>query len=674
MEPNVKDLIRKMTLVEKIRLMHGIRGLLGLTPVTYRLVRFRTRGNSRLGVPPFVFCDGPRGIVLGRSTCFPANIGRGATWDPELEWRIGRAMGLEARHQGANACGAACVNILRHPGWGRAQETYGADPCHMAAMGSALVSGLAENVMPVIKHFACNSIELSRFRVNISIGESELREIYLPHFKACVDAGAAVIMTAYNRVNGTYCGQNRHLITDILRDEWGFTGFVISDWFLGCRSTGASIRAGLDIEMPQGLYYLPYRVKKALKKGSITGKMIDAAVGRIIETQKKFGLFNPDFVADKKIVACNEHARLALESARKSMVLLKNDGNVLPLKRDSIRTLAVIGRLAKRANLGSFGSVGVTPPWTVTPLDGIRKAAGETIRVVYARGGWRALRIARGADAVVYIGGLSGKEEGEYFPLLGGGDRKSLELDRRQERFIADVAAANKNCAVFLMGGSAVCMESWISTVPAVVMAWYPGMAGGTAVAEVLFGDIAPSGRLPITIPRFSGQLPLLDTKTSEVTYDCWHDYTYFERHGIEPRFPFGFGLGYTTFSYRGLELELAEGSGAPMVKVSFRVKNNGNRRGEETSQVYVACENPGDEWRRVKKLKAFARVLLDPGEERRVTLDVPAKDCLFYNAGRKAWELDESPYLFFTGPSSRDLPLSGKLSLKQILEMRSKF
>jgi len=666
MEKRIQDLLDRMTLNEKLREMHGVRGMHGLTPITYSLRVFGTRANKRLNIPRFVFVDGPRGVVVNRSTCFPANTGRGATWDPELERRVGRAMGIEAKKNGANSCGAVCINLLRHPGWGRAQETYGADPHHMAVMGSALVAGLAENVMPVLKHFACNSIELSRFRVNVNIGESALRELYLPHYKSCLDAGAAVVMTAYNKVNGSYCSENHHLIKDILKGEWGFDGFTISDFFLGCRSTARSICAGLDIEMPQGFYYLPFRIKKALKQGKITIAMIDDAVRRILRMKMRFGFFNPSPVNEPR----EDHIKLALEVARKSIVLLKNEENILPLQRKKIRKLAVIGKLAKKANLGSYGSVEVHPPSTVTPLEGIKKLAGPDMQVAYAPGGSlgraKALKIAREADAVIIVTGLEGGDEGEYFPLICGGDRSRMELHPDKEQFIKDIAAVNKNCAVVVMGGSAVCMQNWIDGTKAVLMAWYPGMEGGTAIAEILFGECVPSGRLPLTIPLSTDQIPKLDTKTNEVTYDHWHDYRYFDRFGLEPLFPFGHGLGYTTYALSDLSLELKGEDQSETVTVSVTLTNTGGTAGEETVQVYTACENPKQERRKARELKAFQKVHLERGEKKRINLIIKKSDCAYYNEEKGCWEHDSSPYLFYVGHSSRNLPLMGKLQLRK--------
>jgi beta-glucosidase len=660
LEKNIEDILSRMSISEKLGQMRGIFGLHGLTPFTYGLFGpFKTKGVKRLGIPPFVFSDGPRGIVHSRNTCFPATIGRGACWDPELECRIGRAIGREALSVGANACGAVCINLLRHPAWGRAQETYGADSYHVGTLGAGLVKGLAEFVMPVVKHFACNNIEKSRFRVSVNIDERTLREVYLPHFRTCINAGAAIVMSAYNRVNGVYCGENEHLLKDILKGEWDFKGFVISDWFLGCRSTVKAIRAGLDMEMPQGYYFLPFRIKRALKKGDITQDMIDQATRRILRMKMKFG-FMGNKSPGKINVDRNAHAQLALESARKSVVLLKNEKEVLPFDRSRIKTIAVIGSLADRENLGSRGSTDVKPPWFITPLAGIRKSAGLDRKVVTAVGGKKALKLARQADAVVIVEGLTRRDEGEYFPFLGGGDRTKLELAPDKEKLIRDVAALNDVCAVVLIGGSAICTSSWIDEVPSVLMAWYPGMQGGRAIADILFGDENPSGRLPVSFPETTAQLPAFDNVSDEVVYDFWHDYRFYDMHGIPPQFSFGHGLSYTSFAYSEFSVENQHLQAGDILKLSFVLKNTGSRSGYETAQVYIGSVNSAQTQWVMKELKAFKKVYLNPGEQQRVNVEIPVDECSCYDVERKQWRVENRDYKILVGASSSDIRLSG--------------
>ncbi len=657
MKRSIDDLLARLTVDEMIGMMYGGNGMHTLTPFTYPLWDFHTRGVPRLRIPAFRFTDGPKGINLNHSTCFPVAMARGASFDAELEERVGRAMGIEARHQGANATGSTCINIVRHPGWGRSQETFGSDPFHMAAMGAAHLRGLKENVMPVVKHYACNSIENSRFKVSVNIDERTLREIYLPHFKACVDEGAASIMSAYNRVNGTYCGENPHLLTTILREEWGFEGFVISDFVLGCRSTVPSLKAGLDIEMPLGWYYRKWRFKRALRKGNITRADLERSVRRILLKMEEFGLFQSFTSYPERYVACKEHTALALESARKGIVLLKNEGNILPLKKEKLKKIAVVGRHAEEAVLGDIASSAVRPPWKISLLEGLKERSGGDIEIRYARGIGEARKIAPGAGAVIILVSLSWRNEGENIPFAGG-DRLNLELPDKYVRLIRDVSKLNPNCIVVLQGGSAVCVDEWIDGVPALLMAWYPGMQGGRAIADVLFGEYNPAGRLPLTVPKNTAQLPPLDTKSSEVIYDYWHDYRYFDHHRIVPRYHFGFGLSYTRFVYSGLSIDRKRISEKGGLTVRVRVRNAGSMDGEEVVQLYVGYAGSKISPRSEKELKGFRRIFIRKGKETTITFKIKASGLAWYNAEHRRWEVEMMKYRVFSGPSSGELPV----------------
>ena len=356
-ESAINQLISRMSLDEKIFQLSGNLTPMGMVEMLIRYNRrpFSAGGCKRLGISPVKFTDGPRGVALNRSTCFPVSMARGATWSPELEEKVGEVMGIEARAQGANLIGAVCINLLRHPSWGRAQETYGEDPYHLGMMGSALARGIQKHIMACAKHFACNSIENSRFYVNVEIEERTLREVYLAHFKKCVDEGIACIMSAYNRLNGKYCSENPHLLREILKQDWGFKGFVISDFLWAVHDTKSAILAGLDIEMPRTKYY-GAKLKSLVKNGEVEMELIDDALQRIFRQLMKFAQKDGSGIYQKSRVACEEHTQLALEVARKSIVLLKNENSFLPLDREQIRKIAVIGRLAEMPNLGDKGS------------------------------------------------------------------------------------------------------------------------------------------------------------------------------------------------------------------------------------------------------------------------------------------------------------------------------
>ena len=334
----------------------------------------------RLGVPGIRFSDGPRGAVIGRSTAFPVPMARGATWDPDLEERVGEAIGAEIRAQGGNFFGGVCINLLRHPAWGRAQETYGEEPFLLALMGTALARGAQRHVMACVKHYAGNSMENARFQVDVEVDLRTLHEVYLPHFRAVVQAGVASVMSAYNSVNGQWCGQNRTLLTEILREEWGFEGFVMSDFIWGVRDPVGSLAAGLDIEMP----FAQQRARtlaEALAAGAASWDDVDRAGRRILRTQLSSRRRCPTRLPARDVVASAEHRALAREVAARSMVLLRNepvDGRpVLPLAAEQLSRLAVVGRLADVANTGDHGSSDVRAPSVVTPLAGLRAALPE---------------------------------------------------------------------------------------------------------------------------------------------------------------------------------------------------------------------------------------------------------------------------------------------------------
>lgn len=422
-EENAKNQLSQMTLAEKIDQMSGdipmFPGILELQ-FAYNKRPYPAGKNRRLGIPGIRFSDGPRGVVMYRSTCFPVSMARGATWDTDLEERIGDAIGVEARSQGANFFGGVCINLLRHPAWGRAQETYGEDPYHLGEMGAALVRGAQRHVMACIKHFAANSMENARFKVDVRIGERALREVYLPHFKRCIDAGAASVMSAYNRVNGDYCGHNRRLLTDILKKEWGFAGFVISDFLLGVRDTVAAAEGGMNIEMPFTLHF-GKRLLRQVRKGRVPEERIEDAVLRILRQKLRFAKIGEPDRYGRHAVGCEAHRRLAREAAVKSIVLLKNDAvgpggsPLLPVDASRPGRIVLIGKLAVSGNTGDSGSSMVRPPYVVTPLEGIRAAAVPGIEVSWHNGRnlATAAEAARRADMAIVIAGYTHRQEGE---------------------------------------------------------------------------------------------------------------------------------------------------------------------------------------------------------------------------------------------------------------------
>jgi beta-glucosidase len=660
-DEKARHLLAQMSLKEKIQQMSGSTPLFpGLFEVwlAYNMRPLPAGENVRLSIPAICFSDGPRGVVMNHSTCFPVSMARGASWDTHLEERIGEAMGVEARSLGANFMGSVCINLLRHPAWGRAQETYGEDPWHLGEMGAALVRGIQRHAMACVKHFAANSIENSRWRVDVRVDERTLREIYLPHFKRCVDEGAAAVMSAYNKVNGHYCGHNSHLLRDILRKEWGFDGFVVSDFVLGIRN-GKAANAGMDVEMPLTIHF-GKKLMRLVHKGEVSMEVIDEAVLRILRQKIRFAPIGQPERYRPEAVVSPEHKALAREAAHKSMVLLKNEPvghglhRPLPIDTSRIKTIAVIGQLAAKPNIGSKGSSMARPPYVVTPLDGIRATLPQDCKVIYSdgRAAGKAAEIARRADTAILILGHTYKDEGEYMFTVGG-DRDSLALKPHDEDLILRTVAANRSTVVVLMGGSAIITEKWRKKVPALLMAWYPGMEGGNALADVLLGKVNPSGKLPCLFPKSESQLPFFDKRAKSIEYGYFHGYRLMDQQGNVPAFPFGFGLSYTTFAYKNLQIDRSEIGPNEALKVSVDVTNTGNLAGEEVVQLYAGYEGSRVE-RPVKELKGFLKVSLAPGQTKRVDFLLAAKHLAYYNEQQAKWFVEAITYSVHVGPSSR--------------------
>jgi beta-glucosidase len=691
-EAKAGQLLSQLTLDEKIGMMDGDTpfwpGLAEMmAPVGYSSRVWVAGAVPRLGIPGVRFSDGPRGVVMEGATTFPVSMARGATWDSDLEERVGDAIGRELRALGGNHFGGICINLLRHPAWGRAQESYGEDSHHLGVFGAALTRGVQRHVMGCVKHYALNSMENARFTVDVTIDPRALHEVYLPHFKRAVEAGVASVMSAYNSVNGEWCGQNRPLLTDILKQQWGFQGFVLTDFILGMRDARAAALAGQDLEMPFGMLFRR-ALKDLVERGEVPVERIDDAALRLLRQQVRFaqgrdpGAYTPD------IVGCAAHRQLAREAAQKSIVLLKNAGRLLPLA--DVKRLAGIGQLADTPNTGDSGSSNTRPAYVITPLEGLRAALGGRATVEYDDGSdaARAALLAQGADAVVVVVGYTHADEGEYIPpdmlapfaptfppptpeeapilqalvqgmsaqgggFSPGGDRERLTLHPRDEVLIQAVAAANPRTIVAVMAGSAVIIEAWRDQVPAILMLWYPGMEGGHALADVLIGRANPSGRLPCTFPAHPDDLPFFDRNATAIRYDLWHGYRKLERDGAVPAFPFGFGLSYTSYDYSNLRVERVELGASDTLEVSVDVTNSGAVAGEEVVQLYIAALASQVE-RAPKELKAFARVPLAAGETRTVRLKVPAADLAYYDSAA-GWVVEPIEYELVVGRHALD-------------------
>jgi beta-glucosidase len=689
-EARAQALLGRLSLEEKIELMGGDSSFwTGLAemfaPGGYSSRPWVAGELPAHGVPGIRFVDGPRGLILQDATTFPVSMARGAAWDPELEERVGDAIGREVRALGANFFGGVCINLLRHPAWGRAQETYGEDTHHLGVLGAALARGVQRHVMACVKHYALNSMENARFTVDVTIDPRSLHEIYLPHFRRVVDEGVASVMSAYNSVNGEWAGQNRELLTDILKETWGFEGFVMTDFIWGMRDARTAALAGQDVEMPFRNHF-DRDLRGLIEAGEVPESRVDDAALRVLRQLVRFGQGRDAADYGPEVVASEAHRALAREAAHKSIVLLKND-RVLPL--GDVGRVAVIGRLAAVANTGDGGSSNTRPPYVVTPLEGLRDVLGDGVAVEHDDGSdpARAAELGRGADAVVLVVGYTHDDEGEFvepsvlgqlqrlYPppgpgeeeiaqrLLGlsgnqggmppGGDRASLDLHAADQALIAAVAAANPRTIVAVMAGSAVITEGWRGDVAALLMLWYPGMEGGRALADVLTGAVNPSGRLPCSFVARAEDLPFYDRDATAITYDFWHGYRRLDRDGAEPAFPFGFGLSYTTFALGDLRLAEPELGAEDSLTATVAVTNTGTVAGDDVVQLYVAA--PGSAVPRApRELKAFARVTLEPGETRDVRLDVPVADLAYYDP-EAGWVLEPLDYTAVAARHVRD-------------------
>ncbi len=656
---------------------------------------------ERLGIPGFAFSDGPRGVVIGPATCFPVSMARGAAWDIDLEERIGDVIGRELRAVGATLYGGVCVNVLRHPAWGRAQETYGEDPMHVGELAAALTRGVQRHAMACVKHLACNSMENARFVVDVTVDDVSLHEVFLPHFRRVVDEGVAAVMSAYNAVNGDWCGESGALLTDVLRDEWGFEGFVISDWIFGLRHAAASVGAGLDVEMPYRMMRA-HDLAIALERHEVSWDDVDRSVTRLVSTLLRFHDVLARPRPGPEVLACRGHRALAREAAAKSVVLLRNEPvggtPVLPLDPATVRRMAVIGRLAAVRNLGDGGSSDVWAPAVVTVVDGL-EAALPSSDVVHLDGADIESTTAAAAqcDVALIVVGYTREDEGEYiggdstvhlaelFPgpddpelaqrfmaetagapepelsadapdleplgFATGGDRRSLRLHGQDEALIEAVAGANPRTIVAIVAGSAVIVSAWVHRVPAVVQSWYAGMEGGNGLADVLLGTVGAGGHLPFTVPVDEAHLPSFERDADAVTYDSWHGWWLLERDGNAPAFPFGFGLSYTTFESEGFSAAV---EGDELV-VRGTVRNTGTRDGTDLVQVYGGHESWDSTQRPARRLLGFARIDIDSGARVDIVVRVPLARLARRDPKRRRWVVDPGTYLLDVGRHAAD-------------------
>ncbi len=640
----------------------------------YNVVPYPNAENERLGVPSMRFCDGPRGVVCGndKSTCYPVSMLRGATFNTDLEEEIGKAIGREVRAYGGNLFAGVCINLPYNPGWGRSQETYGEDAFALGQFGAALVRGVQnEYVMACLKHFAFNSMENSRFKVSIECDRRTEREVYFPHFKDCIDAGAASVMGSYNLYKGVHAGHSDYLLRKVLKEEWDFDGFVMSDFIWGLRDTVDGANNGMDLEMCATIHYGDNLVQ-AVKDDLVDESRIDDAAVRLVRTiiafEEAYEKSGKSY--GEEVIGSDEHIALALQAAQEGITLLQNKNDVLPLNKEKTKKVALIGKLADKPNLGDYGSSRVYPKYTISPYDGLKKALPYA-DVILDDGSdiERAKKLAQQADTVIFVVGFDHDDEGEFVAVddaenyLGaaGGDRKeTLGLHQEEIDLIKAVGPENENSTAVLIGGNMIMMTDWKDSVSSILMAYYPGQEGGTALAQILLGDVNPSGKLPYVLVEKESDLPQVKWETEYEFYDYYHGYAKLDKEGVKPLRPYGFGMSYTEFDVK----DAAFSAEKDTVTASCTVTNTGERKGAEVIQLYAGFGN-SDLDRPVKSLRGFERVNLQPGESKTVTTECPVEKFEYYNKTTGDFELENMEYEMYIGTSSgeEDL-LKGSVTL----------
>lgn len=659
-DARARQIVSQMTLQEKTTELHGIHDTdhqRYVPPI------------PRLGIPGFRIANGPAGVGPGDehhqlpATALPAPISLAATWDPGLARDYGDIIGSEAKALDDDLLEGPDINIARVPQNGRTFEAFGEDPYLVGRIAVAEIQGMqSQGEIANVKHYAANNQETHRFTINEIVGERALREIYLPAFEACVKEGhVASVMSAYPKVNGQYCCQNDILENEILKKEWGFKGFITSD-FGAVHSTVPSALAGLDLEMPTGKYF-DGALEAAVRSGKVPMSIIDDKLVRRFRTMMEFGLF--DHPGEGKQLPEYEDGQKSLKIAEEGMVLLKNDGDALPLNANRLYNIALIGPYATAAMTGGGGSSHVIPLYSISPMEGLERRVGSMAKVRFNDGRdiRSAVSLAASADvAIVMVG--DHESEGKDHPI---------SLDGNQDELVEAVAAANPHTIVVVKSGSAVLMP-WVDKVPAILEAWYPGEEDGNAVAAVLFGDVNPSGKLPLTFPKELADLPANTPEQypgvqGQVRYSegIFVGYRHYDQQHIQPLFPFGYGLSYTTFGFSDFSVTpKTEKNGANLtVAVDFDLTNTGKRAGEEVAQLYVGLPSSRRIPQPPEQLKRFAKVMLQPGESRHIHFQLDAGALACWNDKHHRWVVLSGLYHIMVGPSSRHLPLQSNVTIR---------
>ncbi|MBK6283253.1 MAG: glycoside hydrolase family 3 C-terminal domain-containing protein [Draconibacterium sp.] len=724
-DKKIDAIIQQMTLEEKVEMLHG-------------KTMFASAGVERLGIADVKYADGPFGIreelqphswaplglTTDKATFFPTGSALAATWSPELAYEYGTGMAREARMRGKDMILGPAINIQRIPTGGRTYEYLSEDPFLSSRLSVGYTKGVQENEAAVcLKHYALNNQENNRGTVNVIIGERAMREIYLPPFRAAVEeADAFGVMAAYNKVNDRWCSENDILQNKILRDEWGFAGMIISDWG-GTHSTVDAVTYGLNVEMPDKKY-LGQALLDSVKAGKVSEEIINLRVREILRVRMEIKPV-PEEKANKEITSQPAQQKIAYNVASKSIVLLKNNG-ILPIDISKKPVIAVIGANATQIMATGGLGAGVKTLYEVTPLEGLKNKIGDKAEIVFAQGyvpvvfTWgrkspeqlekearekeiktkeltkEAMDVASKADLVLFIGGNNRSVETE------GSDRKDIKLPSGQDELIQKIAEVNKNIVTVLTSGAPNDLNVVNSISKALLISWFNGTEGGNALADVLLGNISPSGRLPFTLPVKLEDSPAYalgnypqgnknadvfanlvsetdsigvtaekksealnrDPNTANYSEESLVGYRWFDTKKLPVMYPFGYGLTYTDFNYSALKTDSEKYGKNDIIRVSFELKNTGKMAADEVVQVYIHRINPSVEWPE-KELKAFSRETLNPGESKTLTLEIPVKNLQYWNETKHAWDDDLCNIELQVGASAGDIKFKKEVALK---------
>ena len=663
---NIDRIMDQLTLEEKASLCAG-------------KDMWHTQEIERLGIPSIFMTDGPHGVRINegtdfttpsvKATCFPTASLAASTWDKDLLYKMGEALGKEASHYGVKILLGPGINIKRSPLGGRNFEYFSEDPIVSGKLAAAYVNGVqSTGVGTSVKHFVANNQEYERMLMSSEVDERTLREIYLRAFEIAVkESQPTSVMCAYNKVNGIYCTENKWLISDILRNEFGFKGLTVTDWG-AVNDRVAGIKAGLDLQMPGDGGMNASKIVEAVKTGLLEEKKLDKIVRNNLELIFKLAT-NPNQKHEFDEEA--DHL-LAKKIAENGIVLLKNDNNILPIERTKKQVIAVVGRFAKSPRFQGAGSSLVNPTKLDNALDALNQIGNKQFTIRYRDGYSRngetsdsllseATKIAKESAITIIFAGLPDSYESEGF------DRENLDMPKGHNALIEKIASVAGKVVVVLQNGSPVSMP-WINKVDGVLEAYLGGQAGGSAIADILTGVVNPSGKLTETFPRRLSDTPSYltwpgENRQSRYNESIFVGYRYYDGKELEPLFPFGFGLSYTNFEYSEIKVDKKNFTDIDTLTVQCNIKNTGNYDGKEVVQLYVK-ELESNVIRPIKELKGFDKIELKKGEEKIVTFKLEPRDFQYFSTKYKSWKADSGDFEILIGSSSRDIRLSQKVNL----------